>query len=470
LSGSHNEAPGSAGGNLTQPGNADYAAAPQVTQTIVVNPSASISVNPPSATLSAGESLQFAATVNNTGSTGVIWTISPVGLGTVNPIALYTAPTSVLSVQTVTVIATSQANPALSASATLTLSPTACTWNGYSFQRAITIDHTRVPNTDQVNFPFLFSSTDPLLATTANGGHVTSPSGYDIISTSDTAGNNVLSSEMEEYNPVTGQVTAWVRIPDLSHTSDTTIYLFYGNSKITVSQQNPGSVWDGNYLEVLHMNGDTGIEVPDSTTKGNNGTKESATSPAAVTTGVIANSESFDGATGFVALPPPMTAGLSMFSASLWVQTTDTVSNGTYWNRPSFFGDSTAGNASGDFGVTESGGDLGMWSGLNSGGDNSFLTADLVNDGNWHRLDAVNNGSTISLYIGWRQHRPVPDFGPGDGYLWLVSWGAALLWWRSELLCSGKPRRVSLLEHSPQWQLDCHRVCEPGLALHVLRS
>jgi hypothetical protein len=28
---------------------------------------------------------------------------------------------------------------------------------------------------DQVNFPFLFSSTDPVLATIANGGHVTNP-------------------------------------------------------------------------------------------------------------------------------------------------------------------------------------------------------------------------------------------------------------------------------------------------------
>ena len=303
----------------------------------------------------------------------------------------------------------------------MTLVPPQCAASGYSYLRAIVINHDQVPNTDQTNFPFLFNTTDPAFATTANGGHIANPNGYDIIFTSDPAGQNQLPYEMEEYNPATGQVIAWVQIPDLSHTTDTTIYMFYGNSNITASQQNPSGVWDSHYLEVLHMNGDTGIEVPDSTENGNNGTKESATSPAAATTGAIANSDSFDGTTSFVALSPPMTAGLSAFSASLWVQTADTVSNGTYWNQSSFFGDSTNGGASGDFGVTESGGDLGMWSGLNSGGDNSLLTSDIVSDGKWHRLDAVNNGTTISLYLdGFNTGQSLTSGQGLDTYGWYL--------------------------------------------------
>ena len=31
--------------------------------------------------------------------------------------------------------------------------------NGYSYRRMVTIDHTKVPNTDQTNFPVLFSGT-----------------------------------------------------------------------------------------------------------------------------------------------------------------------------------------------------------------------------------------------------------------------------------------------------------------------
>ena len=55
---------------------------------------------------------------------------------------------------------------------------------GYGYQRAITIGHASVPNTDQLNFPAMVSGAYSYLATTANGGYVTSSSGYDVIFTS----------------------------------------------------------------------------------------------------------------------------------------------------------------------------------------------------------------------------------------------------------------------------------------------
>ena len=109
------------------------------------------------------------------------------------------------------------------------------------------IDHTKVPNTDQINFPLLFNTTDPSLATTANGGHVQNLNGYDIFFSTDPTGQTKLDYEMEQYNPVTGQVIAWIRIPTLSHTTDTVVYMFYGNSAITTSQRNPTGVWDASY-------------------------------------------------------------------------------------------------------------------------------------------------------------------------------------------------------------------------------
>ena len=44
--------------------------------------------------------------------------------------------------------------------------------NGCLNRRPITIDHTKVPNTDQANFAVLISGTHSYLATTANGGNV----------------------------------------------------------------------------------------------------------------------------------------------------------------------------------------------------------------------------------------------------------------------------------------------------------
>jgi hypothetical protein len=132
----------------------------------------------------------------------------------------------------------------------------------YGYQRTITIDHTKVPNTDQANFPLLFYSTDPLLKSTGNGGHVNSPSGYDIIFTSDAAGTQKLNHEIESYNASNGQCIAWVRIPVLSHTANTVIYLFYGNSSITTSQENKTGVWDNNYLGVWHFSEDPNGAAP----------------------------------------------------------------------------------------------------------------------------------------------------------------------------------------------------------------
>lgn len=180
--------------------------------TVTLMPPAVVSVTPPSAILYSGGTVQFAASVIGASNAAVTWTTIPAGMGTIDATGLYTAPATITAQQTVTVTATSQADPSQSASATVTLSPTQCVSNGYSYERAITIGHTKIPNTDQANFPFLFNTTDPLLATTANGGHVASPNGYDIIFTSDPAGQNVLNHEMEEYNPVNGQVIAWVQV------------------------------------------------------------------------------------------------------------------------------------------------------------------------------------------------------------------------------------------------------------------
>lgn len=366
--------------------------------TVTLMPPITISITPPSVTLSASQTQTFTATVTNTGNTAVTWTITPTGLGTVSTSGLYTAPSTITTSQTVTITATSQANQNVTASATINLVG-ACNSNGYAYVRTIVIDHTKVPNSDQTNFPFLFSATDPWFKSTANGGHVTSANGYDIIFSTDPAGMTALDHQLEEYNPATGQIIAWVRIPTLSHTADTSIYLFYGNSSVTTPQQNPAGVWDSDYLSVLHLDESTGTTVYDSTSNGNNGTKVSQTSPASIASGEIGGAQSFNGTSDFISLPPSLSSGRSHFSVSFWANTTDTTSNGTYWNRPEFFGDSTSGNASGDFGVNTNSGDLGMWSGLNSGGDNSTVTTDLINDGNWHRIDAVNDGSTITLYL-----------------------------------------------------------------------
>ena len=384
--------------------------APVETATAAVTLLPPITLTPTTSTLSGGQTQQFTAVANGS----VTWSISPSSTGSISSTGLYTAP-CVTTQQTVTVTATTSGGQA--AFATITL----LAGSGYTYQRFVVIDHTKIPNTDQANFPFLFNTTDPAFATVANGGHVTSPNGYDIIFSTDPNGLTALGFELQQYNPVTGQVIAWVRIPTLSHTSDTVLYVFYGNSAITTSQANKSAVWDSGFQEVLHLGETTGATVFDSTANANNGTKVSATSPTATPSGQIGGAQSFNGSSDFITLPPAVTSGLTVFSTSFWTQTTDTNSNGTYWNQPAFLGDSTPGSSSGDFGIVTNNGDLGMWSGLNSAGDNSFDSNTLINDSHWHYISAVNNGSIIHLYLDGQDIGQTLTSGlPLDSYGWYL--------------------------------------------------
>ena len=75
----------------------------------------SVSVSPDKVTLAPGASQRFAATVKGTDDQGVVWTVSG---GSINPDGTYTAPTEV---GTYTVVATSSANDAQTARATVTV-------------------------------------------------------------------------------------------------------------------------------------------------------------------------------------------------------------------------------------------------------------------------------------------------------------------------------------------------------------
>jgi len=96
-----------------------------------VNPPVSVSVTPATATLYSGQTVQLMATVANTSNTAVTWSIAPEGVGTLSASGLYAAPATTTAAQTLTVTASSQADPTKSAPATITLEPAPCTMSAY---------------------------------------------------------------------------------------------------------------------------------------------------------------------------------------------------------------------------------------------------------------------------------------------------------------------------------------------------
>jgi hypothetical protein len=265
-------------------------------------PVISVSVSPLTASLVASQTLQFTPAVTGTTNQQVTWSIVPAGMGSISAAGLYTAPASIVTQQIVTIRATSVADPTKSASATVTLNPPPPPpVNGYAHSRSITISHSKVPNTDQANFPVLIQGVYPYLANIPNGGSVQSSNGFDIIFATDSAGTQRLKWEIESYTGTTGSVAFWVQVPTLSHTTDTTFYMLYGNPSVSTFQGNTNGTWASNYAAVYHL-GDNAANrnVIDSTSNANTGTAQVNTSAKTTTAGEIGGALRFDGSSDYI--------------------------------------------------------------------------------------------------------------------------------------------------------------------------
>ncbi len=289
----------------------------------------------------------------------------------------------------------------------------------YSYRRAVTIDHTKIANTDQVNFPILISGTYSFLATVAHGGGVQSANGYDIIFTSDAAGLNKLDHEIESYNPATGAINFWVRIPVLSHSADTVIYLQYGNSSVTTSQENKIGVWDGNYRGVWHLGTGSSLSLADSTSNANNLTNTGATSA----TGQIGTAAQFNGSSQFMSIGTLGTEShSSTVTISAWVNTgtlglseivSQTGSGNTFVpnlftnGATKFVAEALQAGGSGDDATDTTSFNLGQWQYVTGAFDgsqvnlyvNGIRKASTAYTGNANNSSPNNNGWTIGNYI-----------------------------------------------------------------------
>ena len=193
------------------------------------------------------------------------------------------------------------------------------------FQRAITIDHTKIPNTDQANLPVVVSGVLSFLATLGSGGRVTNANGYDIRFTSDSQGQQPLAHEIDSYDPATGTATFWVSIPTLSHTADTTIYMWYGDAGITASVENKAGVWSNGYAGVWHFGSGSTLGTADSTGYASNATNHGVS----LATGIFGNAGSFDG-TGNTYLRIPSSSSFKPTGAmtmEAWVKMSGATSN-----------------------------------------------------------------------------------------------------------------------------------------------
>lgn len=163
--------------------------------------------------------------------------------------------------------------------------------SNWLYRKKIVVDGGQILSTEN-DFPILASTTDSSLRSIANGGHVASSTGGDIMIT-DSDGVTPLSYERDIYNPATGQMVIWVKTNVTANTSKE-LYVYYGNSGVVSDQATTTGVWGANYQGVWHLDeatGGTGA-IKDSTGNGNNGTDSG--SPTFGSTGQISKAVTFD--------------------------------------------------------------------------------------------------------------------------------------------------------------------------------
>ncbi|MFX0185913.1 MAG: DUF2341 domain-containing protein, partial [Candidatus Hodarchaeota archaeon] len=171
---------------------------------------------------------------------------------------------------------------------------------GFKYRKEININSGKVSGSSLSNFPVLIDFED----TDLHYPQAVQPDGDDILFCD--ASGAKLDHEIEFFDQVGNgthaRLVTWVRIPTLSGTTDTQIFMYFGNPTAS-SQESPSSVWDENYVGVWHLNEVTGgtDAIKDSTANDNHGTDYN--NPAFGQTGKIHNAIAFDGTNQYIELP-----------------------------------------------------------------------------------------------------------------------------------------------------------------------
>lgn len=278
--------------------------------------------------------------------------------------------------------------------------------NVYAYCQTITVNHTKVPST-QTNFTIVATTTQAVLKTSANGGHITKTVTFngqtvpsDLVFASDASCSNLLNWEIASYSATTGQIEAWILISSLSSITDNLVYMCYGNTSITTYQGGAvGAAWNSDYKGVWHMPNGTSFSPRDSTTNAINGSQ----------TGITATAGQIDGAGGFTS--NSQTGGtnsrLSFVTGNTIEGTNNTLTQSVWLKRGSSSAigklyEGLVGNGNLSWYLGENTATVNQIEVISQVPFGAVTTTDFGSvpaDTNWHLLTLVSNAGNLTLYI-----------------------------------------------------------------------
>ena len=295
------------------------------------------------------------------------------------------------------------------------------TWNR---RRAITIDHAMVSGTSTLaNFTVLIANTDADLRTVANGGYVASSTGGDIFFTS-SDGATKLKHEIESYTSSTGALTAWVQISSLATSTDTLLYMYYGNASSS-DQQNKTGTWDSSTKGVWHFNNG----LTDSTSNANNGTNSGSTS---LLSGKMGGARSFTGVwdTATVTSTPTLQPS-TQFTLSTWINQSGAQPD---YSKPMWYGpnDHAPWGAYGLYISANS--DTAINSSFGSTSTSYGVGPGNLTTSTWQYVVSTYDGSTMKLYVdgslitSGNAAFQIGDYNTTSGFSFGSSWNKDADW------------------------------------------
>jgi PKD repeat protein len=280
-----------------------------------------------------------------------------------------------------------------------------CDWSN---RKNITIDKMKVSGT-QSDFPVLIN-----LASDNDLKNGARSDGYDILFTS-SDGTTKLSHEIETYTSSSGGLVAWVKVPQVQSSENTTLYMYFNNSG-AVNQQNPTSVWNSGYKAVWHLKENpsgTAPQMKDSTSNANDGTSGGAMTISQQVPAKINGGLYFDGSNDYLSTNYVQT-GVTAYSIETWIKTTTNTMQSVIVHDRGYdastygVGRSLTLSVGGTYpGASGSAGDIAYGVDSNNIYGGGFSTTERVNNNAWHHVAGVWSapaGTTVipsqfSIYI-----------------------------------------------------------------------
>ncbi len=168
--------------------------------------------------------------------------------------------------------------------------------------------------------------------------------------------------EIERWSQAEHSAQLWIKVPEISSTSDTTLYLYYDKTKSDntlfvgdTSSMPAQNVWDDDFTVVYHMSQDPSAgTLLDSSKNEKHGSYSEGMNSGNLVDGSIAKALSFDGSTNYVDLPifPSYAAG---FSLSIEIKNDGMLSSEDIWFFNNYGGNTNhiilANKAAGNFSI-----------------------------------------------------------------------------------------------------------------------